>query len=155
LIDSATAIAYGGAGISVWTRVNDSVMNPPNKVYSPSNPPVWIPEKQESQNTIRALLYLHELATDLPVAVFDRRDLGPAASLRVFPRPCRGWLQVGLPPGTGARQLQVHDVSGRLVKRDIVPAGRSLATLNLHDLQPGVFYVSAAGAGTVPVVVVR
>ena len=156
LIDSATAVAYGGAGISAWTRVDDSVMNPPNHVFTLSDPPVWIPEPQESQNFVRILLYLHELAgMDLPGAVAERRDLVPVPSLQVMPRPCRGALQVELPPVTGTRELQVRDVCGRLVARATAPAGSPQATLDLHRLQPGVYYVSAAGAGTIPVVVVR
>jgi len=156
LIDSATAVAYGGAGISAWTRVNDSVMNPPNHVYTLFDPPVWIPETQESQDFVRILLYLHELADmGLPGAVAERRDLGPVPSLQVMPRPCRGALRVELPPVTGTRELQVHDVCGRLVLRVVVPAGSPQTALDLHNLQPGVYYVSTAGAGTVPVVVVR
>jgi hypothetical protein len=42
-----------------------------------------------------------------------------------------------------------------LVARTVVPAGGTQVTLELLHLQPGVYYVSAAGAGTVPVVVVR
>ena len=155
LIDSATAVGHGGAGISAWTRVNDSLMNPVNHVYTVGNPPVWIPELQELQNTVRTLLYLHELTGGDFSSVAERRDLGPAASLRAFPRPCRGVLQVGLPPETGSRELRVHDVCGRLVARSVVPAGSRQSVLNLRDLQPGVYYVSAAGAGTTPVVVVR
>jgi len=156
LIDSATAVAYGGSGISAWTRVNDSLMNPSNRVYTVSDPPVWIMEEQEVQNYVRVLLYLHELADmDPSVAVTERHDIRPAASLQVAPRPCRSVLRVGLPPGTGKRELRIHDVCGRLVARAVVPAGRSQATLDLHHLQPGVYYVSTAGAGTVPVVVAR
>ena len=69
--------------------------------------------------------------------------------------PARGALQVGLPPGTGKHELRVHDACGRLVTRAVVPAGSPQAALDLRDLQPGVYYVSTAGAGTVPVVVVR
>jgi len=156
LIDSATAVAYGGSGISAWTRVNDSVMNPPNRVYTVSDPPAWILERQEVQNYIRVLIYLHELADlDLSVAATERRDLSPSAPLQVVPRPCRGMLQVGLPPGLGRRELRIHDALGRLVLRAGVPAGSPRAVLDLRDLQPGVYCVSAAGAGTVPVVVVR
>jgi hypothetical protein len=72
-----------------------------------------------------------------------------------MPRPCRGVLQVELPPATGTRELQVHDDCGRLVMRVAVPAGSSRAALDLHNLQPGAYYVSTAGAGTAPVVVVR
>jgi hypothetical protein len=156
LIDSATAFAHGGAGISAWTRVNDSLMNPANRVYTLSDPPAWIPEAQESQDIVRTLLYLHELADKvLPPGAAERRDLRPAASLRVAPRPCRGMLRVGLPPGTGTRELRIHDPCGRLVARAVVPAGNPRAVLDLRDLQPGVYCVSVAGAGTVPVVVVR
>jgi len=157
LIDSATAVAHGGAGISPWTRVNDSVMNPSNKVYTPvlSGPPAWIPETQEQQNAVRVLLYLHELADKNLSGVAELRSVGGAASLRAFPRPCRGALQVVLPPGTRARDIGVHDACGRLVMQAVVPAGRSQATLDLRHLQPGVYWVSTAGAGTVPVVVVR
>jgi hypothetical protein len=155
LIDSATAVGYGGAGISPWTRVNDSVMNPANRVYTVLNPPAWIPEVQEVQNYIRVLIYLHELADMEMPGVAERRGAVPAASLRLAPRPCRGVLQVGLPPGPGRRELRVHDVCGRLVAQAVVPAGSSQTTLDLRHLQPGVYYVSADGPGTVPVVVVR
>jgi hypothetical protein len=156
LIDSATAVAYGGAGVSPWTRVNDSMMNPSNRVYTVPDPPTWRPEAQESQDVVRTLLYLHELADKalLPGAA-ERRDFRLAAPLQVAPRPCRGLLQVGLPPGAGARELRVHDACGRLVARAVVPAGNPQAVLDLRDLQPGVYFASVAGAGTVPVVIVR
>jgi hypothetical protein len=154
LIDSATANAFGGAGMSVWTQVNDSLMNPENRVYTVSDPPVWIPETQEVQNDVRAIIYLHQLA-GIPDGVAERRTVGPAATLHAYPRPCRGWLQVGLPSWAGARELRVHDVCGRLVASAVVPAGPTNSVLDLRDLRPGVYYVSAAGAGTLPVVVVR
>jgi len=134
-------------------------MNPPNRVYTiPAllDPPVWIPDVQEPQNPVRVLLYLHELADmDMPGIATERRNSAPAASLQVTPRPCRGVLRVGLPPGPSPRELRVYDACGRLARRDVVPAGSSQAFMDLRDLQPGVYYVSAAGAGTVPVVVVR
>ncbi len=158
LIDSATAVPYGGAGISPWTRVNDSAMNRSNQVYIPTffTTPRWIPETEEPQNFIRVLLYLHELADkNLSGGVAELPSVGGAASLRAFPRPCRGVLRVVLPPGMRARQLRVHDACGRLVAQAALPAASSQATLDLLHLQPGVYYVSTTGAGTVPVVVVR
>ena len=155
LIDSATAVAFGGAGMSVWAQVNDSVMNPANKVYTVSDPPVWIPEIQEVQNYIRAIIYLHQLAGLVPEGVAEHRTVGPAATLRAYPSPCRGWLQVGLPSWAGARELLVHDVCGRLVASAVVPAGPTNSVLDLRNLRPGVYYLSAAGAGTVPVIVAR
>jgi hypothetical protein len=156
LIDSATAVAHGGAGISPWTRVNDSVMNRSNQVYTPIfSTPAWIPEIEEPQNSVRVLLYLHELADKKMSGVAELRSVGGASSLRAFPRPCRGVLRVVLPPSMRARQLRVHDACGRLVAQAVVSAGGQRATLDLRHLQPGVYYVSTAGAGTVPVVVVR
>jgi len=155
LIDSATGAAYGGAGMSAWTRVNDSLMNPPNRVYTLSDPPAWIPQVQERQDLARTILSLHELADKNLSGVAELRSIGAAASLRAFPRPCRGALQVGLPPGTGTSEFRVYDACGRLVARAAVPAGSRTAALNLGGLQPGVYYISMAGVGTVPVVVVR
>jgi hypothetical protein len=156
LIDSATAVVHGGAGISPWTRVNDSLMNAVNQVYTLSDPPAWIPDVQEKYDNVRTLLCLHELADmDLWSGAAEPRGPRTVASLRVAPRPCRGVLQVGLPPGTGKRDIRIHDVCGRLVARVVVPAGNPRAVLDLRDLQPGVYYISAAGAGTVPVVVVH
>jgi hypothetical protein len=154
LIDSATSVARGGAGISAWTRVNDSVMNPMNRIYTLSNPPAWIPTREELQNRVRVLLYLHELS-DLTVGIAESREPGQAASLRAAPRPCRGLLQVGPLPETGPREIRVYDACGRQVAAEVVPAGRTQAMLDLRGLRPGVYYVSAAGAGTAPVVVVR
>jgi hypothetical protein len=154
LIDSATSVSHGGAGISVWTRVNDSVMNPANRAYTLANPPAWIPTLQELQNSVRVLLYLHELARN-PLGVADRHASSPAASLQVWPRPCRGLLRVGLPSTTAARELRIHDVCGRLVALAVVPVGGSQAVLDVHGLQPGVYFLSTGGTGTVPVVVVR
>jgi hypothetical protein len=158
LIDSSTATEYGGSGISVWTRVNDSVMNPENQIYSPSDPPAWIPEVEESSMICREILYLHELTdSSFHVAVsFRPSSLASRPSpFAVLPNPCRGVLQVELPAVTGPRELQVHDVCGRLVARASVPSSIPQAAIDLRHLQPGVYYVSAAGAGTVPVVVVR
>jgi hypothetical protein len=155
LIDSATAVVYGGAGISAWTRGNDSLMNQANRVYSLSDPPVWIPETQASQDLVRVLLYLHELAPDLQVAAAEPREVGTTATLRAFPRPCRGLLRVELRQEARVRDLHVHDVCGRLVASATVAAGRTQATMDLRDLQPGVYYVTVSGAGTVPIVVVR
>jgi len=155
LVDSATAVAYGGAGISVGTRVNDSVMNRANRVYTLKDAPSWIPEEQERLDLTRILLYLHELAEQGPPAVTEGKGVVPAGALQVRPRPCRGILLVELPEGARARDLRVHDVCGRLVKRSVVPAGNRQAELDLLDLPPGTYYVSAAGAGTASVIVLR
>ncbi|HTW90332.1 MAG TPA: hypothetical protein VMH22_01305 [bacterium] len=159
LIDSATAVAYGGAGISVWTRVNDSTMNPANRVYGDmSNPPVWIPQVQEVQDEVRVLLYLHELADQEPTLGTRRPQRQgqrlPSTLLRVGTSFPRGELSVTLPAANSKRAVTVHDACGRLIRQAVVPAGRRKATLDLNDLPSGVYYVSATGAGTEPFVVI-
>lgn len=41
LINNATNTAFGGAGKSPWTRLNDEA---PNRVYGPDTPVTWLPE---------------------------------------------------------------------------------------------------------------
>ena len=131
------------------------MMNRANRVYTLKDPPVWIPEEQERLELTRILLYLHELAEQGPPGVTERKAGLLSAGLRVHPRPCRGVLVAEFPEGSRARDVRVHDVTGRLVASAVVPAGRAKAELDLRDLRPGVYYVSAAGAGTAPVVIVR
>jgi len=116
MIDSAAATGYGGSGISVWTLVDDSTMNPENHVYAPSNPPVWIPELQEAQSSLRVLLYLHELS-DMRffVGTTERPEQGCAASRLFAPSPCRNELQLRLPYSARRREARVFDSCGRLV----------------------------------------
>lgn len=41
MINAATSVAFGGQGVSPWTRVNTDGMNPPNTVYTAESPPVY------------------------------------------------------------------------------------------------------------------
>jgi hypothetical protein len=41
LVNNATNVAFGGAGKSPWTRLNDEE---PNRVYGPGDPVDWLPE---------------------------------------------------------------------------------------------------------------
>jgi len=120
LIDSATSTVYGGSGISVWTRVNDSVMNPEDNTYMLADPPQWIAEKEERNLVCRELLYLHELAgRDFESAV--RTSLLPAPrtsglSLDLSPNPFRHQARVEfLAPVSGWMQLKTFSTDGRLV----------------------------------------
>jgi hypothetical protein len=123
MIDSATSTAHGGRGVSVWTRVNDSLMNPENRVYSLSEPPAWIPETQESQTPVRVLLYLHELARMTPGA--GTGDT-PGGQVRSRHRPAVVRAE------TEGPQLEVRDAAGRRI------AGR-------QGLAAGVFFVRRPG----------
>jgi hypothetical protein len=142
LIDSATATEYGGSGIAVWTRVNDSVMNPENHIYSVSNPPAWIREAEERNRICREILYLHELAdSDFQEAVSSRPS-SPAprpSSFSIFPNPCHGsavlrWITGPLDRST---TLRMFDASGRLVLSQ--PVSSSSFILHTSSLRAGVY----------------
>ena len=126
LIDSASATKYGGSGVAVWTRVNDSVMNPEDKTYSVSNPPVWIPEAEERNMICRDILYLHELADSTFYEAVASSPLTPHPSslFSVYPNPCHSSAVLHLTTGPldHSTTLRVFDVSGRLVIREPIPS---------------------------------
>lgn len=114
LIDSATSTTHGGSGISPWTRVNDSVMNPANSIYSQSSPPVWIPEVQEVQNLPRVILYLHELAERVPFTGMAAPGARPTCTqLTAGPSPFRRSVTIR---GAGLTCVRIYDRSGRLAR---------------------------------------
>ena len=120
LIDSATSTVYGGSGISVWTRVNDSVMNPEDSTYMLADPPQWIAEKEERNLVCRELLYLHELAgRDFESAVTTSLPPAPRTSglsLDLSPNPFSGQARVEfIAPVSGRMQLKTFSTNGRLV----------------------------------------
>jgi hypothetical protein len=163
LVDSATDPTHGGAGMSFWTRVNDSTMNPANRTYTVSDPPVWIPEIQDSLQTLpRTILYLHELAQQEVVTAVRGRyrtlpDVRPPTLLSVWPNPCRGSLGLQLAddtfllvsgPGEKTRQgkrsctISICDIAGRTVKA--LSLGLSArACLDVNDLPDGVYFCRA------------
>ena len=114
LVDSVTNTAYGGAGISPWTRVNDSVMNPANLTYSQSSAPEWIPEVQEVQNLPRVILYLHELARrDLLTGIAAPVSRPVHTRLTASPNPFRQGVTI---QGTGLTRVRIYDRTGRLAR---------------------------------------
>jgi hypothetical protein len=126
LVDSATAAAYGGSGIAVWTRVNDSVMNSENETYSLSDPPLWTREQEDRNRICREILYLHELADSSFIDAVAERPLAPRPTplspISVSPNPCRGSAILHLTAGSQdhSTTLRVFDASGRLVSSFIV-----------------------------------
>jgi hypothetical protein len=163
LIDSATA---ANGGLSPWTRVNDSAMNPANRTYTLSDPPVYIPETQEVQNVPRILLYLHELARlQFPPSAFRSSpcpsSLAAGPALELFPNPvANGSVRVHLRlprghdpkrfasgpcPLTDAR-LRFFDASGRQAAAHGLTAARSrlqdsVFDLRISDLPPGIYFL--------------
>jgi hypothetical protein len=151
LIDSATSRVYGGAGSSIWTRVNDSVMNPENRTYTQTEPPQWIAEEEERNLLCRELIYLHELADrDFTSAVSANPPPAPrtmALSLDISPNPCRGRVSIrfsGSPLIAHRSSLAVYDASGRLVLAQ--PVSSSSFILNTSSLRAGI-YVVRIGTG--------
>jgi hypothetical protein len=140
LIDSATAIAHGGAGISTWTRVNDSVMNGENVVYTVTQPPEWVVETEERQLLCRELLYLHELADrDFAGAISSSSFIPHPSSFSISPNPCRASAVLHLITGPLNRSttLRVFDTSGRLVLAQSVSSSSFM--LHTSPLRAGVY----------------
>jgi len=141
LIDSATSSQHGGSGIAAWTRVNDSVMNPENRTYTVSDPPLWIPEAEERHNICRELLYLHELADgNFPGAVTSKSSIVHRSSFSVSPNPCRasGAVRLNIEPLDRPATLRIFDASGRLL-HTIFGIRTSPFRLDLRSMPAGVY----------------
>jgi hypothetical protein len=141
LIDSATS------GISPWTRVNDSAMNPANQTYTLSDPPIWIPEVQEVQNVPRVLLYLHELARlQYPPTTIQNpksKIQNPVPLLEVFPNPVtNGYVTVRYNLSrAGVARLRFFDASGRQVAaaKNLRPDASCL--MPIKNLPSGIYFL--------------
>jgi hypothetical protein len=160
LVDSATA---ANGGLSPWTRVNDSAMNPVNQTYTLGDPPVWIPEVQEVQNVPRILLYLHELARLQfpPTAIRTSArpsSLAPGPALELSPNPvANGSVRVHYRlPRAGVARLRFFDTSGRQVRQSPElrasshPGGGapdSAVDLRVSDLPPGIYFLQLTSEG--------
>jgi hypothetical protein len=148
LIDSATATEYGGSGIAVWTRVNDSVMNPENKTYSLSDPPLWTRETEDRNRIFREILYLHELAdSSFTNAVSSSSFIVHRSSFSVSPNPCRASATIrfsSLLPTP--HSLSVYDASGRLVLTQPVPS--SSLIFHTSSLRAGVYILRLDSNGS-------
>jgi hypothetical protein len=170
LIDSATA---ANGGLSPWTRVNDSAMNPVNQTYTLGEPPVYIPEVQEAQNVPRVLLYLHELARMQFPPTAIRSSARPASladhpALELLPNPvANGSVTVhyrlprghdpkrfasGACPLTESARLRFFDTSGRQVADHDLTAARlgirdSVFGLRISDLPPGIYFLQLTSEG--------
>jgi hypothetical protein len=114
LIDSATATAHGGSGISAWTRVNDSVMNEQNRVYTIQDPPAWVPENQTVHQQMREALYLHELARMDYTGQQEPQPLRSRPELRLETNPARSGARVRVMLSRPA-QVGVWNSDGTLV----------------------------------------
>jgi len=147
LVDSATNAASGGSGISPWTRVNDSMMNPANRTYSQADPPVWIPEIQEVQTLPRTILYLHELANkNLPNGIVALDPRPTVVRFTASPNPSRQSVAIR---GPGLARVRIYDRAGRLCR---TLSGRNDVSWDGRDCQgrpvrPGVYF---AQDGTPP-----
>ncbi len=144
LIDSGTAVQHGGKGMCPWTRVNDSLMNPVNMVYTIGSPPEWIDESHELFNEVRNMLYLHELSSKPLVYIEEDYDDSRIATSLFMPSIVnRGQAELEIHMDESEKvSIRVYDISGRLVQQlyqGILAAGRHC--LSLHALPGGVYFV--------------
>ena len=147
MIDSATL------GDAPWTRVNDSLMNLPNRTYTPADPPVWIPDVQDVHTVIRYLLYLRELAGPSRLATAEdiSRPASRLLSLTTLPSPAFRNVTVSYQlPFSASVSVNVYDANGRLVRplamNRRTPAGRYQLTWDCRSqtgatVAPGVYFV--------------
>jgi hypothetical protein len=144
LIDSGTAVQYGGKGICPWTRVNDSLMNPANMVYTVASPPEWILESHELFNGVRNLLYLHELSSKPLVYIEEEHDDSRIAQSMFIPSIVKrgeAELEISINKSRWV-SVKVYDISGRLVQdvfQGMLTKGRHY--LPLRALPGGVYFV--------------
>jgi len=143
LIDSATALAHGGAGMCVWTRVNDSVMNAENRTYSVSDPPRWIPETEERNQVCREIIYLHELADmDFTAIGSGSSSIVHRSSLSVSPNPCRRSAVIRFSPQlqtANCKLVTIYDASGRAVLESPIAIRQSPFALDVRSVPAGVY----------------
>ena len=72
------------------------------------------------------------------------------AALAVWPNPARNSATVQLPASPATRAMTLTDAVGRVVRTPLLPAYASQATLDLHGLAPGLYYLRCSTeAGTV------
>ncbi len=145
LIDSTTAVQYGGKGISPWTRVNDSFMNPPNTVYTMTNPPQWVPETLQKFTDVRNLIYLHELALKQELQGIDKyradNNCTPVKNLLLKTIFGATSFSVQLAENQFC-SIRLFDSCGRLLREYYNGLlNRGLYTYSFRELPPGVYFI--------------
>jgi hypothetical protein len=132
LVDSATSTAHGGSGVSVWTRVNDSAMNPADTVFTLEWPPEWLSEDEEGQLACRELLYLYELTGKSFIGVDEQRAVPSTPMLGLAPNPTHSFVTARFPHQAAATaEMTVYDAAGRHVRT--IEGSTGTLTWNLAD----------------------
>ena len=73
--------------------------------------------------------------------------LPPAGEVRVWPNPASGEVTVSLPAGLrGEGAWSLHDLTGRQVRRAVLPAGQAVHAVSVEGVPPGL-YIWAVQAG--------
>ncbi len=85
-------------------------------------------------------------ATDVEEPEFSSPAIGYGSRLTVHPNPCRDYAALALSgPASAYLHLSLLDVSGRVLRQIQVPPGERNASLDLHALPAGVYFVSQPG----------
>lgn len=160
LVDSATLPLYGGSGMSWWTRVNDSLANPPNTCYTLSDPPVYISEESGKHELIHLMLRLRDMAElDVPTAVWNHLDrpVSGRTSVRIAPNPIDRSARIALELDAPAQvTATIHDPAGRRIRELVGGAlapGRHVLLWNGtgrhgREVAPGVYFVAVTTNAT-------
>jgi hypothetical protein len=98
-------------------------------------------------------------ASDVQDPEFSSPAVVHGSRLTVRPNPCRDYVALALPkPAAANLHLRLSDVSGRIVLQIQVQPGERSASLDLHALPAGVYFISQPGlpaAGRVRLVKLR
>jgi hypothetical protein len=116
-------------------------MNPENKTYSLSDPPLWTRETEDRNRICREILYLHELAdSSFMDAVSSSSFIVHRSSFSVSPNPCRasGAVQLNLGPLDHSATLRIFDAAGRLL-HSTFGIRTSSFRLDLRSMPAGVY----------------
>ncbi|HEX8659946.1 MAG TPA: S8/S53 family peptidase [Hymenobacter sp.] len=96
-------------------------------------------------STLAQLQAAADAAVQAYATLLPTRPAALAASLNAYPNPTNGLLRVEFPPAFGSFEVQVLNMLGQVVLRQV---GRSSSTnLDLTNLEPGLYRLRAQGTG--------
>jgi hypothetical protein len=96
-------------------------------------------------STLAQLQAAADASVQAYATLLPTRPAALAASLSAYPNPTNGLLRVEFPPAFGSFEVQVLNMLGQVVLRQV---GRSNSTnLDLTNLEPGLYRLRAQGTG--------
>ncbi len=114
-------------GISIGLDRNTN--NNPSTLWFKGSNLVWTQSGIEGTTMIRPMFTSPGWET-IVVNTDTRRDL--ASAIALYPNPARDYFVLDLPEGLSST-MSLYDISGRLVKQELVNAGEQISTYGLQD----------------------